>query len=207
MSHTLETRIAWAAEGTGVVTTAVAALGEEEMSAPSVLPGWSRKHVVAHVALNAEALGRLTHWARTGEPTPMYVSREQRAADIEAGAQRPAAELAEWAAASAAALADAWAELTDKQWRAEVVTRGNRTITADLIPWLRSREVWIHAVDLGADVGFADLPEPFLAALVEEIRDQRDLAELPEGPLPEVAAYLSGRPHALVGVPDLGAWL
>ena len=50
---------------------------------PTALPGWTRKHLVAHLAGNAEALLRLLHWAGTGERTPMYTSPEQRNADIE----------------------------------------------------------------------------------------------------------------------------
>ena len=35
-------------------------LSDEDLSAPSLLPGWSRAHVVAHLALNAEGLAGAT---------------------------------------------------------------------------------------------------------------------------------------------------
>ena len=54
-----------------------------ELGAASALPGWTRRHVVAHVAANADALGNLVHWAATGEPTPMYASPSARAAGID----------------------------------------------------------------------------------------------------------------------------
>ncbi len=65
----------------------------------------------------------------------------------------------------------------------------------------------VHAVDLGTGVTFAGLPDGFLSALAEEIRAKRGLAGLPDGPLPEVTAWLAGRPHALAGAPELGPWL
>lgn len=198
---------AWVERGTTLLTEALATLDEQSMSEPSPLPGWSRKHLVAHVAANAEALGNLVHWARSGEKMPMYSSMEQRNADIEAGAKLTAEKLAAWFIGSAATLGTAMAELTDDQWRAEVVTAQGRTIPAKEIPWLRAREVCVHAVDLGTGVTFADLPEGFLAALIADVQAKRGRSDAPAGPLPEVAAYLAGRPHDLTDVPELGPWL
>ena len=56
--------------------------------APSLCEGWTRAHVVTHIARNADALSNLVHWATTGEPTPMYASPESRDADIAEGARR-----------------------------------------------------------------------------------------------------------------------
>ena len=55
----------------------------DPLAAPSLLPGWSRAHVVAHVAGNAVALLNLLTWARTGVETPMYADDAARNADIE----------------------------------------------------------------------------------------------------------------------------
>ncbi|NJC71437.1 maleylpyruvate isomerase family mycothiol-dependent enzyme [Planosporangium thailandense] len=197
----------WVEHGTALLATQVAALDEQAMTEPSALPGWTRKHLVAHVAANADALGNLVRWARTGERTPMYASTDQRNADIESGAKLSATELAAWMNRSARNLAVAMDDLTADQWRAEVVTAQGRTVAATEIPWLRAREVCVHAVDLGTGLTFADLPDGFLSALVVDIRAKRGLVEVPDGPLPEVAAYLAGRPHSLAGVADLGPWL
>ncbi|WP_134728229.1 maleylpyruvate isomerase family mycothiol-dependent enzyme [Amycolatopsis nivea] len=179
----------------------------KDLSGSSALPRWSRKHLAAHVAANADALGNLVHWARTGERIPMYASPDQRNADIEAGSQRSEAQLTSWLRDSARSLESAMAALTPEQWQAEVVTAQGRTVPATEIPWLRAREVCVHAVDLGTGLAFADLPEAFLSALAAEIQAKRGLDALPDGPLPDVAAYLAGRPHSLTGVPDLGPWL
>src|SRR5213080_825186 len=82
-----------------------AALSDAQAREPSLLAGWSRGHVLTHIARNADGLVNLLRWARTGTQTPMYASAESRAADIEAGAGRPAADLAADVRESAAALA------------------------------------------------------------------------------------------------------
>ena len=205
--RTLADARAWARAGTALMLKAVADLDEDGFTADSALPGWTRKHLAAHVAANAEALGNLVHWAATGEPTPMYASPEERAAGIAKGAALSADELRAWLAASAERLAAGLDALTEEQWRHEVVTAQGRTVPATELPWMRSREVCVHAVDFGTGSAFADLPEGFLTALAEEIRTKRGLAELPDGPLPEVAAWLAGRPHTLPGAPELGPWL
>lgn len=191
----------WTAEGTNLFLDQVSYDGD------SLLPGWTRRYLVAHVASNADALGNLVRWAATGEPTPMYASTDERAAAIEQGARLPEADLDAWVRDSAARLEAAMDELTDEQWAAEVVTAQGRTVPAATIPWLRAREACVHAVDLGRDVTFADLPEDFLEALVADATTKRGGVPEIAGPLPDRAAWLTGRPHALVGAPDLGPWL
>ncbi|MFF4081574.1 maleylpyruvate isomerase N-terminal domain-containing protein [Streptomyces sp. NPDC001777] len=198
---------AWARTGTELVLAAVADLDEAGFAADSGLPGWTRKHLVAHVAANADALGNLVRWAATGEETPMYASAEERASGIARGPSLTADELRAWLAASAHRLAEGFDALTDDQWQHEVVTAQGRTVPATELPWMRAREVCVHAIDLGTGTAFADLPDGFLTALADEIRDRRGLSGLPDGPLPEVVAWLTGRPHSLADAPGLGPWL
>ncbi|MFB7321356.1 MULTISPECIES: maleylpyruvate isomerase N-terminal domain-containing protein [unclassified Streptomyces] len=199
---------AWARTGTELMLDAVAGLGEAGFSAPSVLPEWTRGHLVAHVAANADALCNLVHWAATGEQTPMYASAEERAAGIAKGPTLSADQLRSWLTGSAHRLAEGLDGLTDEQWQHKVVTAQGRTVPATELPWMRAREVCVHAVDLGTGVvTFADLPKGFLTALVAEISAKRGLTELPDCPLPEVAAWLAGRPHSLADAPELGPWL
>src|ERR687890_258736 len=80
-------------EATGHLLRTIDDLTEDQARGPSLLPGWTRGHVLAHLARNADALINLTVWARTGVPTPMYPSREVRSATIEAQSGRPVAEL------------------------------------------------------------------------------------------------------------------
>src|SRR3954466_11276826 len=57
----------------------VGSLGELDIRAPSSLPGWTRAHVLAHLARNAEALANLLRGVRTGTPAAAYASHEARA--------------------------------------------------------------------------------------------------------------------------------
>jgi maleylpyruvate isomerase len=193
----MERVLEWIDEGTALCRRAL-----RDLEAPSLLPGWSRRHVAAHLSLNAEALGNLVEWARTGEEHPMYPSREARDGDIEAGTSRSADELRAWFEAATARLNASMATLTDAQWQAEVRTSRGEPMPATRIPWMRSREVMIHAVDLGTGLAFADLPTDFLETLCEDIRTER--ADVPKvnGPLPEIAAYLTGRPYTDVTGPE-----
>jgi len=215
VSRTLAQALAWSAEGTELCGKAIAGLDAAGYGAPCGLDGWTRRHLVAHLAANAEAIGRLVSWARTGTEQRMYSSPEQRRADIEAGARRSGPELSAWFERSARELAAAMAALPDRAWRAEVVTAQGRTVPAAEIPWMRSREVMVHAVDLATGVTFADLPAGFRAALRADIVAKRGAGNVPavSGPDAEVTAYLAGRPYSGVTTadgtlaPSLPPWL
>src|SRR5690348_13303455 len=122
------------AEGTTIFLKTLAGVPDEGLGAPSLLPGWTRRHVAAHVALNAEALGNLVTWARTGVETPMSAPTEQRDADIEAGARRPPAELRAWVVRAAADLETALSGLTYEQRQHRVRTAQGRDRAAAEIP-------------------------------------------------------------------------
>ncbi|GAA1818913.1 mycothiol-dependent maleylpyruvate isomerase NagL [Luedemannella flava] len=159
----------WMRKGTAVFTDAVARLDDAAFAAPSLLPGWSRAHVIGHVARNAEGLTRLCEWAATGVETPMYASRESRDADIEASAVLRPAALREDLVTTASRLTAALSTLDDTARRATVRGASGLEFPAARIPWLRVREVWLHAVDLAADVSFDDIPAPLVDALIDDV--------------------------------------
>lgn len=199
----------WMRLGSALFLKTVGDLDEQAYGSPSLLPGWTRKHLVGHVAANADALVNLVHWAATGVPTPMYANPQERAAGIERGSTLSGPALNDWLRRSDGKLELALASLTDEQWRAEVVTAQGRTVPASEILWMRTREVLVHAVDLDRGVTFADLPADALQALVADICTKRGLAaaDLPDGPLADVTAWLAGRPHRIADAPQLGPWL
>ena len=228
-----EQTLAWMHEGTERLLGDVAGLADEAMDGPTGLPGWTRRYLLSHIAANADALRNLVHWARTGEERRMYASSERRDADIAAGATLPAAELRARVTSSARALAADLDALPADAWDAKVITAQGLTRSASEIPWMRDREVFIHAVDLAAGTTFADLPAGFLAALLDDVTARRSaqgggpalaLAATDTGhawavagtgaavpvsaPLAGLAAYLTGRPApALPAAPELPAWL
>jgi maleylpyruvate isomerase len=190
----------WMTSATTLFLGVLDSLSDEELAAPSPLPGWTRAHVVAHVHGNALAVGRLASWAATGVESRMYESREARNAEIEQLAALPAAELRALAHASAVDLDETLDGLSDEQWQQPVVTASDRTVPASQIPWIRAREVAVHTVDLDGGVTFADLPTDLLAAVATEVVATR--AAAPEGP--DLTAWLTGRSAQ---APALGPWL
>lgn len=77
----------------------------EECAEPSLLPGWTRAHVLAHLALNAKGLASVLTTLESGNPIPMYASDRRRDSDIEHLAAEPAARLADRVAVGASMLA------------------------------------------------------------------------------------------------------
>jgi maleylpyruvate isomerase len=221
----------WWEDGERHLATALGRLVDEDFARPSLLPGWDRTHLLAHVARNADALVNLLTWARTGVETPMYASPEAREAGIAETAQLAPAQLREEVLAATGRLAEAVGRMGDADWSARVRTAQGRDVPALEVPWMRCREVWVHAVDLDAGVGFADIPEEVQAALVDDVFrmwDRRDAvpdvvifagdrewgtgALAVSGPLPAVTAWVTGRGsgaglQADGPLPQLPAWL
>lgn len=159
----------WMGAGTEYLLQTVHSLPDDALAAPSALPGWTRAHVVGHLSRNAEALTRLATWARTGVETPMYADAEQRAKDIESSAHGSVETLRAELGTTAADLDSAFAALDADGWRAEVRSALGRTIPATEVPWMRVREVWLHAVDLDAGATVADFPEGVVDTLLDDV--------------------------------------
>ncbi|KEF08299.1 MULTISPECIES: maleylpyruvate isomerase family mycothiol-dependent enzyme [Streptomyces] len=121
-------------------------LDDRQKDAPSALPGWSRGHVLQHLADNARAFERQALAAVQGEVVDMYDGGQAgRDRSIERGAARPLAELYEELELAQRALEDVWSRLTAADWRRAV--RFRRATVLDTAP-ARWREAEIHAVDL-----------------------------------------------------------
>jgi maleylpyruvate isomerase len=160
-------------EATRLLIGSVSALPPASVTRPSLLPGWTRGHVLAHLARNADAYTNLLVWARTGIETPMYPSAESRDKDIEDGAGRPLPEHLDDLRISADRLAITIEETPARAWAAQVAMRSGRVIAAAEIPWRRLVEVLFHHIDLGIGFGCDQLPEEFagreLASLIDDL--------------------------------------
>ncbi|MET7686091.1 maleylpyruvate isomerase family mycothiol-dependent enzyme [Streptomyces sp. NPDC005423] len=141
-------------DATERLLTAAAALDGATVTHPSGLPDWSRGHVLAHLARNADALVNVL------EGRPMYASADARDLDIERDAPRPLdahlADLRESAArfqsAGAAPAAD---------WSRTVELRNGVVDSASRVPFRRWIEVELHHVDLGIGYELEDVPPEF----------------------------------------------
>ena len=62
-----------------------------------------------------------------------------------------------------------WRDLPAEKWDERVRTAQGRTVPASETVWMRTREVWIHAVDLANGGSFDDFPAELLDALIEDV--------------------------------------
>ena len=136
-------------------------LSEADLRAPSLLPGWTRAHVVAHVARNADAMRNVLAGARSGESRPAYASAEAREAGIEQGAGLSAAELMADLAGSAMALRAVARQLPDEAWQFPVRVPDSGPFPAEQLLPRRLVEVELHHGDLDYGYGPADWPAAF----------------------------------------------
>lgn len=152
----------------------VDSLSDDQWSQPSVLPGWSRAHVVAHLALNAEGLaGALDDLAR-GEPGAMYESNEKRDADIEELATASPPDIRERLFAAGERLRDALAALSDDDWTGSIDrVPGGPSFPVLALPATRRREVEIHHADLGCDYRHTDWPRDFCVELLDAVTTEQ----------------------------------
>lgn len=144
-------------------------LTEEDIRQPSLLPGWSRAHVIAHVGYNARAIARLIEWAESGIENPMYPSREARDAEIQFGASLSVRALRHLSDHAAVQLDVAWRDLPDEGWSTLVRTAQGREVPASETVWMRTREVWLHALDLERGGRLRAIPAVFSRRIIPEV--------------------------------------
>ncbi|MEU3745045.1 MULTISPECIES: maleylpyruvate isomerase family mycothiol-dependent enzyme [Streptomyces] len=131
---------------------------------PSRLPGWTRGHVLAHIARNADALVNVL------QGRPMYADAATRDADIERDADRPLAVQLADVRESGDGFQAAGAEPAD--WSRTVELRNGVTDSASRIPFRRWAEVALHHVDLGVGYELEDLPEEFVQREIDFLAER-----------------------------------
>lgn len=151
-------------EATDRLLTAVAKLDNAALAEESHLPGWTRGHILAHLARNADAL------VNVFEGRPMYESGTARDSDIERDSGRPLLEQLEDVRNSAAA----WQAVAEapKDWTRTLELRNGVTDSAARIPFRRLVEVELHHVDLNIGYELADLSDRFTGQEIEFLADR-----------------------------------
>lgn len=135
---------------------------------PSGLPGWTRAHVLAHLALNAEGLAGALAGVVEGRRIPMYASDEARDGDIADLASKKPSVLRSRLLGACTDVADAIGAVPEDA-AATSIDRvpGGRVFTAGDVPWMRLSEVEIHHADLAAGYDHHQWSAPFVARLLE----------------------------------------
>lgn len=166
------------AASTATLVATLASLTDEQVRGPSLLPGWTRGHVLTHVARNADGMGNLVSWAVSGVRTPMYPSAAARSADIDAGAARPAKVIVADLRESAERLGD---QLT------ALYAAGPEALTHDVVFGMaagpgrpadqiaphRRREVEVHHADLALGFTSRDWPADFVRETLDDLSRHR----------------------------------
>jgi maleylpyruvate isomerase len=155
------------AEADRSLAATMARMTEDDLRGASLCDGWTRAHVLAHIARNADGLQHLVQWATSGRQRPAYASREQRDRDIEEGAAQSLPRLR----ADVIAASNAFRSRVETlRGRSDLspVQLGNRTVPGDQVPWTRLREVTFHHVDLDMGFTFEDAPPEVVRAGITE---------------------------------------
>jgi maleylpyruvate isomerase len=164
-----EALLAQVEAATGRLAASATGLTDQQAREASLLPGWSRGHLLTHIARNADGLRNLLIWARTGVVTPQYPDAQARDAGIEAGAGRAAAELLADVSASAGLFAAEARSLPAAAWQAQVAGLQGRGHPAWFTLSRRLREVEIHHADLGCGYVPADWPDEFAEVALADV--------------------------------------
>ena len=150
---------------------------EPDLRGPSLLPGWTRAHILAHLARGADAMRNLLVGARTGQDRPAYASGQTMAADLEYGAGLSPKELAADVASSAMAFRTISRQLPDLAWYVPVRMPDSAAFPAAGLLTRRLVEVELHHCDLDAGYGPANWPPSFvrmeLAEPMQSLRRDR----------------------------------
>jgi len=196
----------------------LAEVDDKAARGPSLLPGWSRGHVLTHLARNADSNTGIFVAAQHGLVGVQYAGgREQRSNDIEAGSGRSAAELAIDVESSIVRLEAAWDATPDDLWD---TARGRATAggEASLTEWVfsRWRETEVHHADLGLGYSWARWPSAYVredlrrATMAYRAQQPMGQGELPAAALAlipnERLACLLGR-HWPDGLHEAPRWI
>jgi maleylpyruvate isomerase len=180
-----------------------------DLRAPSLLPGWSRAHVLAHLARGADAMRNLLVGARAGQDRPAYASPSARAADIDRSAAAGAKDLLEDLASSAMALRTVARQLPDEAWRYELRVLNGARFPASQLLTRRLAEVELHHCDLGIGYGHDQWSAVFAAMELDEPMRSQRAERLGYGQQESVRARSMARkiPPYRSGQPLPGSWI
>ncbi|MFI1566590.1 maleylpyruvate isomerase family mycothiol-dependent enzyme [Streptomyces sp. NPDC020490] len=144
-----------------------AVLSDAEVRAPSLLPGWTRGHVLTHLARSADSRSRLLASARSGADLPQYADEAQREREIEEGAGRPAAVLLDDMDTALHRFLAAAGDHPRDAWEVPVRWLGGGLKPVRGAVGSMLREVEVHHTDLATGHGPADWPAFFVARELE----------------------------------------
>lgn len=148
---------------TARLLAAAESLTTGDLQEPTLCPGWNTAALLTHLARNADALLNLVRWALDGQERNAYASEEARAADIDAGAGRPLAQIVADLRGTAHRFREEAEELRGPAGEASVRSRTGTAVTGAQVIAMRSLEVIFHHVDLQTGFTFEDVDPSWVA--------------------------------------------
>lgn len=150
------------------------ALTDDQLQGASALPGWTRAHLLTHVAQAADSRTRLLRAAQAGRVGEQYPSEEARAEAIDAGACQSPADIRADARRAIQECLTAVREHPGQLWDAPAIwLRAGRRSVRGVVPTLRT-ELEYHHVDLAAGYQAADWPDDFVADELSRVTSMMD---------------------------------
>lgn len=196
----------------GNVSAKLGALTATDVLVPSDLPGWTRGHVLAHIAHVSNAVARQVEYALKGELIEFYDGGQGgRTQAIEMNAGHTAAEHREYISTAFTRALGVLGGLSEDQWSLSVSYRNGDVRGVALAYW---RELVIHFADLQLGRGPETWSKEFCLYLIEfltaRVPEDLQLKLLPlglepmtigagentvsvQGMITDIAAWLSGR--------------
>lgn len=184
-------------------------LADDDVAAPSTLPGWTRGHVLAHIAGISNAMARQLEFAARRETVDLYDGgQDGRTKAIEMAAGHTLAQHREDLDLALERVLRAFDSLDADAWRVPISYRGGVVLDGGFALW---RELVIHTSDLSTGLG----PETWSRTFCEQLFDFL-AARVPEGQkfvlqplgLPPVTIGTGNRSTVINGMlTDIAAWL
>lgn len=206
---TTETLPAELHKAADTVTRLLSKLDESSVAEPSELPGWTRGHVLAHLAGISNAMARQLEYARRGETVELYDGgMDGRSKAINLAAGHGLADHTEAVTAALGAAIAAFDALGSDDWQARIAYRDGTVLDGGLALW---RELTIHASDLRLGYGPETWSRPFcehlIGFLAARVPETCKLVLQPTG-LPQLGIGTGGTSIAITGMlTDIAAWL
>ena len=193
-----------------LVASTAAKFTDEDVKAPSALPGWTRGHVLAHLAGITNAMARQLEYAARGETVELYdggMDGRNKAIGMAAGHSADA-HRADLDAGLDRALKAFDALEAGSGWKVRIAYRGGVVLDGGLALW---RELVIHTADLGTGFGPETWSRPFCEHLFDflaaRVQPGDKLVLQPLG-LPPRTLGSGGTSTVISGmITDIAAWL
>ncbi len=151
-----------------LLLVSVDALTAQQFSEPSRLHGWTRAHIIGHLAMNAQSHVHLIACAMRGEHGQQYPGgAAQRNNDIEIASSWPHEKLVTSLRKAIYLLEGAWAGATLDAWQATATVASGASVPIHELVFNRWRETVVHLTDMNIGHEYTQWPPTYVRLELE----------------------------------------